>query len=106
MQPFLLEALRTIRKVSGNTVPVLAWNSAALNFILRLCGPVSLGGLGDVLAKAEALAKETGKSTDEFLTQVSSPFILLSFNCLLNSTSAIFTRDWKSSRTPWYARHV
>lgn len=78
IQPYL-EVYQTIRKVSGNVIPILAWNSASPNFILRFCGPKSLGGLGhDIPARVEALARETGKPIEGLLEEVRlSAFIFL-----------------------------
>ncbi|GJJ09753.1 hypothetical protein Clacol_003977 [Clathrus columnatus] len=73
LDPFLLDTLHMIRKVSGKTIPIIAWNTAALNAFLRLFGPESLGGLGNVGLKAEILAKETGRSKDEIAMELYDP---------------------------------
>ncbi|GJJ09758.1 hypothetical protein Clacol_003982 [Clathrus columnatus] len=73
LDPFLLEMLRTVRKVSGRAIPIIAWNTAALSSFLRLFGPESLGGLGNVDLKAERLAKETRRSKVEVLKELYDP---------------------------------
>ncbi|GJJ06840.1 hypothetical protein Clacol_001036 [Clathrus columnatus] len=62
-----------IRKVSGRVVPVLAWNTTALNSSLHFFGPESFGGLGNVSMKAEILAKETGRPVDDIIRELFNP---------------------------------
>lgn len=74
LDPFLYDILKGIRKVSGSKVPVLAWNTASLNAMLRYFGPQSLGGLGnEPLLKAEKLAKGTGESYYNILGELYQP---------------------------------
>ncbi|GJJ09757.1 hypothetical protein Clacol_003981 [Clathrus columnatus] len=73
LDPFQLDTLHMIRKVSGKTIPIIAWNTAALNAFLRLFGPESFGGLGNVGLKAEIIAKETGRSKHEIAMELYDP---------------------------------
>jgi len=70
LQFFLFPALMAIRALTGRTVPVLAWDSGAAFYTLRLFCPEELGGLGDISAKARMLAEATGRKVEEIADEV------------------------------------
>ncbi|KAJ7738171.1 hypothetical protein B0H16DRAFT_1730061 [Mycena metata] len=57
--------LRATRAISGNTVPVLTLITFNAASIVRLYGPESLGGVGDLGAKMDAEALRTGRDAAE-----------------------------------------
>lgn len=57
-QPFAPYAFESIRATSQKTVPVITWLSAPAGPLLRLLGPVSLGGMSNAALETEAGLKE------------------------------------------------
>ncbi|KAJ7131524.1 UDP-Glycosyltransferase/glycogen phosphorylase [Mycena crocata] len=57
--------LRSTRAISGTTVPVFTFASFNAASIIRLYGPESLGGVGDIGAKMDAEALRTGRDAGE-----------------------------------------
>ena len=64
-QFFALPQLRATRAVSGNSVPIITFVASGAGAILRLFGPESMGGVGNIGAKIEAEVARTGLSVDE-----------------------------------------
>ncbi|EIN06253.1 UDP-Glycosyltransferase/glycogen phosphorylase [Punctularia strigosozonata HHB-11173 SS5] len=57
---FALRPLRTIRELSPERIPVLAWQSADPGHVLRDFGPVEYGGMGDLKPIVHRIAEEHG----------------------------------------------
>ena len=57
--------MKATRAVSGYSVPIIVCVAAGAGAILRLFGPESIGGVGDIAAKIEAEVARTGLSIDE-----------------------------------------
>ena len=57
--------LQATRAVSGRSVPIIACVAAGAGAIIRLLGPESIGGRGDIGAKIDAEVARTGLSDDE-----------------------------------------
>ncbi|KAF8528379.1 hypothetical protein BU17DRAFT_80691 [Hysterangium stoloniferum] len=70
---FLPENAQVIRDISGNDVPILAWNTASAAFCLRAIGPEKLGGYGDVAKQASEEAAATGRPALEIEQELFSP---------------------------------
>ena len=64
-QFFALPQLRATRAVSGHSVPIIASIAAGAGAIIRLFGPESIGGLGDLGAKIDAEAARLGVPSEE-----------------------------------------
>ena len=64
-QFFALPQLLATRAVSGHSVPVIVCVAAGAGAIIRLFGPESIGGVGDVGAKIDAEVARTGLSANE-----------------------------------------
>lgn len=47
--------MKVIREISGNTVPIYAWQSGSISGIIFLFGPEYLGGNGDLAKKLELI---------------------------------------------------
>jgi hypothetical protein len=62
---FALPQLMATRAVSGHSVPIISCVAAGAGAIIRLFGPESLGGVGDIGAKIDAEVARTGLSEDE-----------------------------------------
>ena len=62
--------MKTTRAVSGYSVPIIACIAAGAGAILRLYGPESIGGVGDIGAKIDAEVARTGLSADEIGSKV------------------------------------
>jgi hypothetical protein len=69
-QGLLLPQLRAIRAVSGHSVPVIGCMTAGAGALIRLSGPESIGGRGDIGARIDAEAARTGLSADEIGVKV------------------------------------
>ena len=57
--------MRATRAVSGRSVPIISCLAAGAGAIIRLFGPESMGGAGDLFAKVDAEVARTGLSDDE-----------------------------------------
>ena len=65
--------MQAIRTISGKEVRILNWYSGNALYNLRIFGPEKLGGLGDSLERAHALAETTGENVDEVVEEVWIP---------------------------------
>ncbi|KAF8513900.1 hypothetical protein BU17DRAFT_52958, partial [Hysterangium stoloniferum] len=65
---------QVIRDVSGKDISILGWCPSNLSSSMRVLGPQELGGYGDLIARVDALAIETGKP----MTEIEDEVILLS----------------------------
>jgi hypothetical protein len=72
--------LEAIRARTGKTVPILAWDVENIFMTLRLFGPEELGGIGEVVPKAHALAQKTGQSEDDLIEEVT---IVVNYSCVI-----------------------
>ena len=63
-QFFALPQLNATRAVSGHSVPIISCVAAGAGAIIRLFGPESIGGVGDIGAKTDAEVARTGLSAD------------------------------------------
>ena len=61
----MLDQLRATRKISGSSVKVCGFGPIGAAQTIRVCGPESLGGLGNIAAKVDAIVKRTGKTSEE-----------------------------------------
>jgi hypothetical protein len=57
--------LQATRAISGQSVPIISVITAGAGATLRLFGPESMGGIGDIGAKIDAETARTGLSEDE-----------------------------------------
>ena len=64
-QFFAYSQLQATRAVSKRYVPIIAFIAAGAGAIIRLFGPESMGGAGDINAKTDAEIARTGLSADE-----------------------------------------
>ncbi|KAF8067710.1 UDP-Glycosyltransferase/glycogen phosphorylase [Lyophyllum atratum] len=62
---FALKQFQATRALTGHTVPIIAWATGGSGAFIRGWGPESMGGLGDLGAKADAEAARTNKSSTE-----------------------------------------
>jgi hypothetical protein len=69
-QAFALSQLRATRAVSGRSVPIISCIAAGAAAIIRLFGPESMGGAGDIIAKVDAEVARTGLSDVEIGSKV------------------------------------
>ncbi|GJJ16168.1 hypothetical protein Clacol_010448 [Clathrus columnatus] len=75
---FMLNTLAIINKLNeqdrpNEKVPMSTWNSAVLGPVMRIMGPEELGGIGDIGAKAKALAEKTGITFEEAEAELYRP---------------------------------
>ena len=57
--------MKATRAISGNSVPMIAFVTAGAGATIRLFGPESMGGVGDISARIDAETARTGLSNDE-----------------------------------------
>lgn len=69
-QFFSLSQLRATRAVSEHSVPIIAWIVAGAGAVIRLFGPESIGGIGDIGARIDAEVACSGLSADEIGNKV------------------------------------
>ena len=74
---FALPQLHATRAVSGYAVPIITCVAAGAGAIIRLFGPESLGGVGDIGAKIDVEVARTGLSADEIGPEVHILCIML-----------------------------
>jgi hypothetical protein len=67
---FALPQLHATRAVSGNTVPIFMFIAGNASALIRMFGPESMGGQGDLWPKIDAEALRLGKTADEIGDQV------------------------------------
>ena len=65
-----LPQLQATRAVSQRSVPIITCVTAGVGAIIRLFGPESMGGSGDIGAKIDAEVARTGLSADEIGSKV------------------------------------
>jgi hypothetical protein len=63
-------ALPVVKEVSNGKCPIITWASFPLSNVLRLAGPESMGGYGDMQAKIMDLMAKTSKTLDEAADKV------------------------------------
>ena len=64
-QVFAFLQFQATRAVSEHSVPIIVCITVGAGHIIRLFGPESLGGIGDIAAKIDAEIARTGLSDDE-----------------------------------------
>ena len=64
-QALNLPQLQATRAVSGRSVPIVTCVAAGAGAVMRLFGPESMGGSGDIGAKIDAEVARSGLSDDE-----------------------------------------
>ena len=57
--------MQATRAVSGRSVPIIILGAAGAAAIIRLLGPESMGGAGDIGAKIDVEVARTGLSAEE-----------------------------------------
>ncbi|KDR73124.1 hypothetical protein GALMADRAFT_158263 [Galerina marginata CBS 339.88] len=57
--------LDATRAITGHSVPIMAWITGHTSSIIRMFGPESLGGRGDIGAKIDAEVTRTGASPED-----------------------------------------
>ncbi|KAJ7161847.1 UDP-Glycosyltransferase/glycogen phosphorylase [Mycena crocata] len=60
---FAIEQLRATRSISGTSVPIFMFIAGSPASLLRVFGPESMGGLGDVWKNLDAEALRTGRTS-------------------------------------------
>ncbi|KAJ7726853.1 hypothetical protein DFH07DRAFT_235594 [Mycena maculata] len=65
MDLFGIVQLGAARAISGTSVPIFMFIAGNAGSLIRMFGPESMGGFGDLGAKIDAEALRTGKSADE-----------------------------------------
>lgn len=74
-------AVPVIKEVSAGTCPIMAWFGAPISSCMNFMGPEHLGGYGDLRAKIEAAAEESGKTPAEVADSVCTLFICTWVEC-------------------------
>ncbi|KDR73135.1 hypothetical protein GALMADRAFT_721979 [Galerina marginata CBS 339.88] len=62
---FALPQLQATRAITGRSVPIMSWMTGHASALLRLFGPESFGGIGDIGAKIDAEATRLGGTPEE-----------------------------------------
>jgi hypothetical protein len=62
--------LRATRAISGHSVPIITLVTGGAGAIIRLFGPESMGGIGDIGARIDAETARTGLSDEEIGSKV------------------------------------
>ncbi|KAF9557510.1 UDP-Glycosyltransferase/glycogen phosphorylase [Agrocybe pediades] len=65
MDLFTYPQLKFTKSISGDKIPIFAWLTGKAASLIRLFGPESLGGFGDMTAKVEAEAARLGVTPKE-----------------------------------------
>ncbi|EIW63015.1 UDP-Glycosyltransferase/glycogen phosphorylase [Trametes versicolor FP-101664 SS1] len=71
---FGIQAFGTVMELSGDTVKVHVWCSGLTAAMFHLFGPEELGGKGNVRARAEEEARQTGVSLTDIIMRVRVPY--------------------------------
>jgi hypothetical protein len=66
-------AVSVIKEVSAGACPIMAWFGAPISSCLNFMGPEHMGGYGDLRAKIETAAKESGRTPIEVADLVRVP---------------------------------
>ena len=74
IQSLSLPQLHATRAISGYSVPIIPCVETGAGVILRLFGPESMGGIGDLGAKIDAEIARTGLSDEEIGPKVCNMF--------------------------------
>ena len=69
--------MRATRAISGHSVPIITCVTGGAAAIIRLFGPESMGGIGDIGARIDAEIARTGLSDKEV-----GPKVRISLSCL------------------------
>jgi len=83
----------TVRSISGKSIPVIAWVTGDAPSVIRLFGPQSYGGLGDISVRAEEEASRLGVSPKEIVDKVSASFTVLE----MSLTSVLHVKLYRQS---------
>jgi hypothetical protein len=67
---FSFAQFQATRAITGQSVPIMAWMTGHASHIIRIFGPESLGGIGDLGAKIDAEAARLGVAAEEIASQV------------------------------------
>jgi hypothetical protein len=67
---FALPQLHATRAISGHSVPIITCITGGSGAIIRLFGPKSMGGTGDIGARIDAEVARTGLSDEEIGAKV------------------------------------
>ena len=73
-QFFAFPQLLVTRAVSGRSVPIITFIAGGAGAVIRLSGPESIGGAGDIGAKIDAEVARSGLSEDEIGHKVHIPY--------------------------------
>ena len=73
---FGYKTLKGIRSISGNNVPIYAWQTGAAAAVIYMFGPEHLGGHGDLVEKLEKIEAEDEETRDKEIVKVGVPLIL------------------------------
>ena len=68
---FGYKTLKGIRSISGNNVPIYAWQTGAAAAVIYMFGPEHLGGHGDLVEKLEKVKAEDEETRDKEILKVS-----------------------------------
>lgn len=80
---FGIDVCQVIRSISKHEVPVYSWQSGGSTPIYWFTAPENRGGIGDVSAKSQEIAKTSGKTPREVEFEVCRPLIWsISYLCL------------------------
>lgn len=73
---FGIQTFNTVKTLSGDTVKVHVWCSGLTAAMFHLFGPEEFGGKGNVRARAEEEARQTGASSADIILRVRFPFAI------------------------------
>ena len=73
---FGYKTLKGIRSISGNNVPIYAWQTGAAAAVIYMFGPEHLGGHGDLVEKLEKIEAEDEETRDKEIIKVGVSLIL------------------------------
>ncbi|RPD63794.1 UDP-Glycosyltransferase/glycogen phosphorylase [Lentinus tigrinus ALCF2SS1-6] len=65
-----VDPYNSVRSVSGNSVKIYTWHPGLTYVLFRLFGPEKLGGKGNIRIKAEEIARQTGRSFKDVVTEL------------------------------------
>jgi hypothetical protein len=76
-------ALPMVKQISNGTCPVVAWSPCPMSNVLRLAGPDSMGGYGDMQSKIANIMGERNKSFNEVVDEVNT-FLIINVRRLID----------------------
>lgn len=103
--------LQGTRQVTDSRVPIFAWVTGSAPVIIRYYCPENVGGLGDVVGRAQKNFEAAGEGAvlERFIEAVSSHGVDILrqgwYNVLL-ILPGIWSIQWRDYPHPWYAPHV